>query len=647
MCGIVGFVDAPPRRTPEELAAVVQRMARRLAHRGPDDEGALVDAPVGLALGFRRLAIQDLSANGNQPMTSANGRYVIVYNGETYNFRELKEDLQRAGYRSWRGSSDTEVLLAAISRIGVAGLLDRCDGMFAFVLWDRQARRLHLARDRMGEKPLYYGWAGSTLVFGSELKALVEHPSWVGEIDRTAVSAFMRYSYVPAPMSIYAGIAKLPAGHWISFDLGRLVPGVLPAPRPYWDARAVAERAAAEPFAGDLDDAADVLDRLLTRSVSRRMVADVPLGAFLSGGIDSSTVVALMQKVANRPVKTFTIGFGDSRYDESEAARAVARHIGTDHTELHAEADAPLEAVSRLARIYDEPFADKSQLPTILLTALTRKHVTTALSGDGGDELFGGYPRYRVAAHTWSKLSKLSAVSRGAARWARTHMPFGLLNTLSSIGGKPGRLGDKLLRLMSDATDCSAEQVMARAHSRWRVVDPPVEPYDGGYFSDPEAWPELAEVEARLMYADAVTFLPDDILVKMDRASMVVALEARAPLLSREVIEFAWSLPTALRTGAAAGEGKRVLRRLASRYVPHELIERPKQGFEPPLADWLRGPLRDWADALLQPDALAADGLLRPEPVLAAWREHCSGQRDRNGDLWPALMLQAWREEWR
>ncbi len=647
MCGIVGFVDAPPRRTAEEMASVVQRMARRLAHRGPDDEGALVDAPTGLAFGFRRLAIQDLSANGNQPMTSANGRYVIVYNGETYNFRELKEDLQRSGYRSWRGSSDTEVLLAAISRIGVAGLLDRCDGMFAFALWDRQARRLHLARDRMGEKPLYYGWAGSTLMFASELKALVEHPSWIGEIDRTAVSAFMRYSHVPAPMSIYTGIGKLPAGHWVSFDLGNLVPGVLPSPRPYWDARAVAERAAAEPFAGDLDDAADALDRILTRSVSRRMVADVPLGAFLSGGIDSSTVVALMQKVANRPVKTFTIGFGGSRYDESEAARAIAQHIGTDHTELHAEADAPLEAVSRLARIYDEPFADKSQLPTILLTALTRKHVTTALSGDGGDELFGGYPRFRTAAETWSSLSRLSAFSRGAARWAREHVPLRLLNTLSSVGGTPGRLGDKLLRLLSDANDRSPEQVLARAHSRWRTVDTPVEPFGGGYFADSEAWPDLADVEARLMYADAVTFLPDDILVKMDRASMAVALEARAPLLSREVIEFAWSLPTAFRTGEAKGESKRVLRRLVSRYVPHELIDRPKQGFEPPLADWLRGPLRDWADSLLQPDVLAADGLLRPAPVLAAWQEHCRGQRDRNGDLWPVLMFQAWRAEWR
>jgi asparagine synthase (glutamine-hydrolysing) len=352
-----------------------------------------------------------------------------------------------------------------------------------------------------------------------------------------------------------------------------------------------------------------------------------------------------MQKVAHRPVKTFTVGFGGTRFDESAAAKAVAQHVGTDHTEIDVESDAPLEAVERVARIYDEPFADKSQLPTILLTALTRKYVTTALSGDGGDELFGGYPRYPAVADTWARLTRLSAFSRAAARWARTNMPLRLLNTLSAVGGKPGRLGDKLFRAFSNAADSAPEQVLSRAHSRWRVLDAPVDPFEGGYFTDPEAWPALDDVEARLMFADAMIYLPDDILVKMDRASMAVALEARAPLLSREVVEFAWSLPTAFRIGE--GESKRVLRRLASRYIPHELLDRPKQGFEPPLADWLRGSLRDWAEALLQPEKLAADGLLRPDPVLAAWREHCDGHRDRNGDLWPVLMFQAWRAEWR
>lgn len=644
MCGIVGFVDVTPRRSTEEMTAIVQRMALRLVHRGPDDEGSLVEPSLGLALGFRRLAIQDLSRNGNQPMTSVNRRYVIVYNGEMYNFREMKEDLQRAGYRSWRGSSDTEVLLAAISRIGVVGMLDRCDGMFAFALWDRQAQRLHLARDRMGEKPLYYGWAGSTLMFASELKALVEHPSWIGEIDPEAVSAFMRFSYVPAPLSIYRGIAKLPAAHWVSFDLANLEPGTLPEPRPYWDARGVVERTAAEPFDGDFDAAVDELDRLLTRSVERRMVADVPLGAFLSGGIDSSSVVALMQKVTDRPVSTFTVGFGDARYDESEQARAVARHLGTAHTEIRAEADAPLNAVERLPQIYDEPFADKSQLPTVLLAALTRSHVTTALSGDGGDELFGGYARYPVAARQWSRISRRSGFSRRAARWACEHLPLRTINALSSIGAKPGRLGDKLYRMLADAANDAPERVLERLHARWRTVDAPTAPYRGGYFANERAWPKLENVEARLMYADAATFLPDDILVKVDRASMAVGLEARAPLLSREIVEFAWSLPIGFRL--ANGESKRVLRRLAARYVPQELLDRPKQGFEPPLADWLRGPLRDWADDLLQPDALAEDGLLRPEPILQAWREHREGLRDRNGDLWNVLMYQAWRAEW-
>ncbi|MGD8810336.1 MAG: asparagine synthase (glutamine-hydrolyzing) [Gammaproteobacteria bacterium] len=641
MSGIVGFVDAPPRRSEEELATVVRRMARRLAHRGPDDQGALADGPAGLALGFRRLAVQDLSANGNQPMTSANGRYVIVYDGETFNFRDLKEDLQRAGYRSWRGASDTEVMLAAISRIGVAGLLGRCDGMFAFALWDRQANWLHLARDRMGEKPLYYGWAGSTFMFASELKAFVEHPSWIGTIDRTAVSAFMRFGYVPAPMSIYEGIAKLLPGHWVSFDLGKLEPGTLPAPRPYWDARAVAERAAEEPFDGNLDDAADELDRLLTRSVTQRMIADVPLGAFLSGGVDSSAIAALMQKAAHRPVRTFTLVTGDAARDEAEAAGAMARHLGTNHTEIRAEAADAQDAVERIARIYDEPFADKRQLPVVLLAALTRKHVTAVLSGAGGDALFGGDPRYPAAAGAWASVSRLSAFTRGAARWARTNMPLRLLNALSGSG----RLGDTLFRMFSNALDRAPEQVLARAQSNWRVLDAPIDPYQGGYFGDSAAWAALDDVEAKLMFADAVTYLPDNTLVQMDRAGMAAALQARAPLLGREVVEFAWTLPIAFRAGEQ--ESKPVLRRLASRYIPHELLERPEPGFAPPLADWLRGPLRDWAEALLQPEKLSADGLLRPAPVLAAWREHSRGQRDREGDLWPVLMFQAWWADWR
>jgi asparagine synthase (glutamine-hydrolysing) len=637
MSGIVGFVDVTPRRPAEELTALVERMARRLIHRGPDDEGSLVDPALGLALGFRRLAIQDLSRNGNQPMTSANRRYVMVYNGETYNFRELREELQRVGYRAWRGSSDTEVLLAAIQRIGVAGMLDRCDGMFAFGLWDRQAQRLHLARDRMGEKPLYYGWAGSTLMFASELKALVEHPSWVGEIDPEALSAFIRYGYVPAPLSIYRGIDKLPAGHWVSFDLTKLQPGHFPAARRYWDSKGVAERAAAEPFAGDLDAAADELDRLLTRSVERRMVADVPIGAFLSGGIDSAAVAALMQKVANSPAMTFTVDFGGAVDGEMETARAIARHLGTAHTEIRAEADAPLKAVERLPQIFDEPFADKSQLAAVLLTALTRSRVTMALSGDGGDELFGGHSRYPVAVRQWARIARLSTVSRKAARWAHAHLPFRALNRLSG-------LGDRLYRLFADAANDAPERVLERSHACWRVVDAPTAPFRGGYFADPEGWPKLDSVAARLMFADTATFLPDDVLVKVDRASMAVGLEARAPLLSRDVVEFAWSLPADFRL--ANGESKRVLRRLASRYMPHELLEHPKQGFEPPVAAWLRGPLRDWADDLLQTEALSDDGLLDAGPIAAAWREHRDGLRDRSDDLWNVLMYQAWRAEW-
>ncbi|MGH6913387.1 MAG: asparagine synthetase B family protein, partial [Geminicoccales bacterium] len=383
---------------------------------------------------------------------------------------------------------------------------------------------------------------------------------------------------------------------------------------------------------------------LLTRSVERRMVADVPLGALLSGGIDSSSVVALMQKVANSPVTTFTVGFGDPRFDETEQARVVARHLGTAHTEIRAEADAPLRAVERLPQIYDEPFADRSQLPSVLLAALTRSHVTAALSGDGGDVLFGGYARYPVAARQWARIERRSAFARRAARWACQHLPLQAINTLGGFFVKPGRLGDKLYRMLADAANDAPERVLERLHARWRVVDAPAPPYRGGYFAEAAAWPKLPDVEARLMYADAATFLPDDILVNVDRASMAAGLEARAPLLSREVVEFAWSLPIGFRL--ANGESKRVLRRLAARYIPGRILERPRQGFEPPLAEWLRGPLRDWAEDLLHPDVLAEDGLLRPEPILAAWREHRTGVRDRHGDLWTVLMYQAWRAEW-
>ena len=398
MCGIAGFIQATRSSGEAELNRLVAAMSERILHRGPDDDGTYVEPASGLALAARRLAIQDLSAEGHQPMTSADGRYVIVYNGEIYNFVELRRTLEAEGVSGWRGGSDTEVLLAAISHWGIEAALERFDGMFAFALWNRETRRLTLARDRMGEKPLYYGWSGPVLLFGSELKALAAHPNWAKGIDAQALAAFMRYAYVPAPLSIHEGIFKLAPGHLVTFEVDGLAPGRLPEPRSYWSARDVAERAAADPFQGSPEAAVEELDRLLTRSVERRMVADVPLGVFLSGGIDSSTVTALMQKVSGRPVHSFTVGFDDPRYDESEHAAAVARHLGTDHTELKADAEAPLGLVERMPQVYDEPFADVSQLPTLLLAQLTRRHVTTALSGDGGDELFAGYPRYQAAA---------------------------------------------------------------------------------------------------------------------------------------------------------------------------------------------------------------------------------------------------------
>ena len=644
MCGVAGFIDFTQSMTSERLTQIAEQMATQLVHRGPDDAGSLADAGYGIAFGFRRLAIQDLRKNGNQPMVSANRRYVIVYNGEIYNFKELRTDLEDAGSRSWRSETDTEVLLEGIARLGVAGALDRCDGMFAFAVWDKQSRRLHLARDRMGEKPLYYGWSGNCLLFASELKALVSHPEWSGAVEPEALAAYMRYSYVPAPLSIYRGIYKLPPAHWLTFDLDSLTPGALPEPRPYWDMRAMVERGAIAPFDGGPDEAVALLRETLSRSVTRRMIADVPLGAFLSGGLDSSAIVALMQSNGNRPVRTFTIGFGDDVYDEAKQAQAVAAHLGTEHTEIYADFDAPLRVVDRMPRVFDEPFADKSQLPTMLLAELTRDHVTTVLSGDGGDELFGGYPRYGAAQRAWRRLSGRPSYARKLASWAVQRLPLAALNGMSSIGTRPGRWGDKLFRLLSDATHSAPERVHERFHSLWRRVDRPTPPYYGGYFINPELWPRDADTISRLMYADAMTYLPDDILVKVDRTTMAVNLEARAPLLSREVVELAWSLPITYKI--RDGMTKWPMRRLLKEFLPGDLIERPKQGFEPPLATWLRGPLRDWADDLLSPERLKNDELLTAAPILAAWQEHRSGQRDRNGELWNVLMYQCWRAEW-
>ena len=630
MCGITGFVDLSAGRSAAQLSQLVTAMSDTMEHRGPDDFGLWTEPERGVALGFRRLAIQDLTPDGAQPMESATGRYTIVFNGEIYNFLELRRTLDEVGAANWRGRSDTEVLLAAITHWGIDGALERFDGMFAIALWDREERRLSLMRDRMGEKPLYFGWAGKSFVFGSELKAIAAHEDFVPEIEPRAVAGLLRYGYVPAPVSIYRGIHKLAPGERLDLD-GES--GEIARSR-YWDP--IHEIESATPFEGSEEDASKALESLMLRSVSRRMLADVPLGAFLSGGIDSSAVVAMMVRASERPVKTYTVGFTDRRYDESPHAKAVANHLGTEHTEVIVDPMESLALIERLPFVYDEPFADVSQLPTLMLSILTRKHVTTALTGDGGDELFGGYPRYAKAARQWQTDRPMSKSLMGV-------IPFGPLNLISSGFGKPGRFGDKLWRKLSDRTKPSIELLYEGYMSRWRTVDQPMGDPGVGYFVEGTRRPQIDDDLMRLMAADTVSYLPDDLLVKVDRASMAASLETRAPLLSHDIARFAWSLPT--RYKVRDGKGKRVLQSVLNRHVPSSIIDRPKQGFEPPVADWLRGPLRDWAQSLISGSSLD-DGLIDPEPVRAVWEEHLKGQRNWHFELWNILMLQAWRRAW-
>ncbi len=671
MCGIAGFIDTPCDKAEAELRATVLGMADALRHRGPDDGGAWVDAAAGVALGHRRLAVIDLSPEGRQPMPSACGRYVIVFNGEIYNFADLRRELAGLGHR-FRGHSDTEVMLAAISRWGVEPAVERFNGMFAFALWDRRERRLVLARDRLGEKPLYYGWTGGVFLFGSELKALRAHPAFRGEVDRDALALYLRHNYIPTPYAIYKGVFKLPPGTMLTVDPRNA--GAVPEPKPYWSARAAAERGVAEPYPWSEAEAADELDGRLREAVRLRMVADVPLGAFLSGGIDSSTVVALMQAQSGRPVKTFSIGFREAGYDEAEHARAVARHLGTDHTELYVTPEEAMAVIPRLPALYDEPFSDSSQIPTFLVSELARRHVTVSLSGDGGDELFGGYGRYLLCRDLWRRIGWLPAAGRRAVaaalaavagwmpavgpRGAAPRVPDGARpaprvpdgafvrpDRLLSRYGRPGRVGDKLRKLAEVLAADSPEALYRRLVSHWkapdRVVPGAVEPPTA--LTDRRRWADVPELVARLMYLDTISYLPDDILVKVDRASMGVSLEARVPLLDHRLVEFAWRLPLAMKI--RDGQGKWLLRQVLYRYVPKELVDRPKMGFGVPIGAWLRGPLRDWAESLLDERRLRQEGYFDPRPIREKWMEHLSGKHDWQYYLWDILMFQAWLEE--
>ena len=602
-------------------------MANRLTHRGPDDSGVWADPEAGVAFGFRRLSVVDLSPQGHQPMHSSTGRYVIAFNGEIYNHRQLRRHLESFSV-TFRGHSDTEVLLVAIEQWGLEPALTRCVGMFAFALWDRREHRLHLGRDRIGERPLYYGVLDNNLLFGSELKALKMHPAWSGEIDRDAITLLLRYGYIPAPFSIFKGISKLPPGSILTVT----GPANIGAPNEYWSARSVVEFGAMNQFRGDEVEATNQLETLLQQAIGDQMVADVPVGALLSGGIDSSAVVALMQAASTRPARTFTIGFHESAFNEAKSAAQVACHLGTDHTELYVSPADALAVIPKLPSLYDEPFADHSQIPTYLLTSLARQDVTVSLSGDGGDELFGGYQRYSYSRLIWDRLGWMPKTMRVAAL---------RLIRAGALASKQRRRLELFACLVEASTP---EELYLRFVSNWQqpqeVVVGAREPRTA--LTDNHR-PSLHHYLEMMMYLDLISFLPDDILVKVDRASMAVSLEVRAPFLDHRIVEFAATLPLPMKIGR--GQTKRILRNVLGRYVPTELVDRPKWGFVLPLAEWLRGPLRSWAESLLDERRLRAEGIFEPLPIVQRWREHRSGRSDWVSSLWSVLMFQAWAEQ--
>ncbi len=631
MCGIAGLYSAAPEQE-AELRARVGAMTAALAHRGPDGQDVWLQPEAGLAFGHRRLAIIDLSDAGRQPMVSEDGRWVLTYNGEIYNHRVLRGELEAEGVR-FRGDCDAEVLLEACAHWGLGRTLESLNGIFAFALWDRRERRLFLARDQLGVKPLYWSLQNGLLLFGSELKALRAEPRFDAALDRAALAAYLRFAYLPAPYTPYAGARKLPPGHLLTIAAGEE-----PRIECYWDALSIAERGQRQPLTLSRREAVDRLEVLLRDAVAGQTMADVPLGAFLSGGIDSSTVVALMQAATGRPARTFTIGFSESGFDEAPQARAVARHLGSEHSELYVDAAQAQAVVPDLPQLYDEPFADPSQIPTFLVSALTRESVTVALSGDGGDELFAGYNR-----HLWGRrIGRWPLAARRAAAGALEALPNGLWQRAG------GQAGDRVRKLSRALTAPDLQELYRRTVSQW---DEPAALLGDGRTAEAASLLDASDLAerfpdplARMQLLDLMTYLPDDVLAKVDRASMAVGLEARVPLLDARVVEFAWALGPGFKL--RGGQGKWLLREVLRRHLPARLIDRPKRGFSVPIGEWLRGPLRDWAESLLEERRLAADGLLDPAPIRALWADHLAGRVEGQYPLWTVLMLQAWRERW-
>ena len=650
MCGIAGLFD--PRHTvdPDELLRRAEAMATTLGHRGPDAEGRWSDPGGGVALGHRRLAVVELGPEGAQPMASPDGRWVVVYNGELYNHPALRKRLAAEGV-TFRGGSDTEVLVAAVQQWGLEGALDSFEGMFALALWDRERRQLHLVRDRFGEKPLYYGWVGGSLAFASELKAIAVVPGFRGDIDRDAVALYLRHNCVPAPHTIYRTVSKLRPGHLVTFDAGTGT-GSRPPAAEYWSARQVVEAARSNPLEAPVSAMTDRLESALSASVEARMVADVPVGAFLSGGIDSSVVVALMQRHSARPVRTFTVGFTDRSFDESTEAAEVARHLGTEHTPLLATESDALDVIPRLADIWDEPFGDVSQIPMHLVSRLARSQVTVSLSGDGGDELFAGYNRHAWLDRLWRRSSVLPDPVRRTAGAALGLVPPGAVDGLARAAARlpggpqvrnPAFKVSKVAKVLSSA---SPEDAYLSLVSYWDGAEAMVVGAgpSASVASRPSDWPALDGITEQMLWLDLVGYLPDDILTKLDRAAMATSLETRVPFLDRDVFELAWRLPMSVKIHE--GTTKWLLRQVLYRHVPRELIERPKMGFGFPIGSMLRGPLRPWAEDLLDERRLRLQGLLDPVPVRLAWERHLQGRRDLGHELWAVLALQAWIDRW-
>lgn len=645
MCGITGFWQ-PNNFSAGATHSIAEKMADRIAHRGPDDTGVWIDEKTGIALAHRRLSILDLTPAGHQPMISSSGRYVIVLNGEIYNHLDLRREL----IENWRGHSDTESLLAGFEVWGIERTLKRTVGMFAIALWDCKEKTLTLARDRIGEKPLYYGIHKNTFIFGSELKAFKAHPDFMGEIDRDVLCLYLRHCYIPAPYSIYKGIYKLLPGNYIQFPISRGLNALRSiVPKAYWSLSETASKGIDQPFAGNDADAIAALDKQLRQAIGLQMIADVPWGAFLSGGVDSSTIVALMQAQSSRPIKTFSIGFNEASYNEARYAKAVAQHLGTDHTEQYVSPAETRQVIPQLGSMYDEPFADSSQIPVFLISKLARKHVTVSLSGDAGDELFCGYNRYALV-DIWSKISRVPfRVRRLAGHLIKKASPstwdviFRYVNKFLKF---PPNMGEKLEKLSTRLEN--VDDVGALYYSLVSGISNPDQVVINA--KEPNTWLtekgvklQFPNQKLQMMYMDGMTYLPDDILVKVDRAAMCNSLETRVPFLDHRIIDLAWSLPLSMKMRNA--QTKWILRQVLYKYVPKELIERPKMGFGIPVGDWIRGPLKDWAEALLDGSRLKQEGFFDAEFIRLRWQEHLSGKRNGQSFLWTVLMFQSWLEE--